>query len=123
MFMRQSRMVAALLMSCLAVSCATAPVLAPIRPDQTNPERFLCAAAGARPTIPPEAVVNLDAALAAPTVAQAIEIARAQVAAYVASVRQREGVVAHYVLQIEGQLFDCSNNMTWQREFYSRLPR
>lgn len=121
--MRLRKMAAALLMCSLAVSCATAPVLAPVRPDQTNPERFLCAPAGARPTIPPEAVINLDAALAAPSAAQAVAIAREQVAAYVASVRQRESVVARYVLQIEGRLFDCSNNMTWQREFYSRLPR
>ncbi|MBO9624183.1 MAG: hypothetical protein J7500_15855 [Sphingomonas sp.] len=52
------------------------------------------------------------------TVAQA----RAEHMKFVASVRSREGVVSGYILRIEGQLFACSNNAAWLRDFYGKLP-
>jgi hypothetical protein len=111
-------------MSCLAVSACTTTrrTTEALRPDLTNPERFVCEPAGTRPRIEPEDVVELDRARAAPTVAAALAIVEQEVRAYVASVRAREGIVTGYIVQIEGKLFRCGNNMAWQRDFYSRLP-
>lgn len=33
-----------------------------------------------------------------------------------------QGVVAVYVVRIEGKLFVCANNAQWQREFLGALP-
>lgn len=94
-----------------------------LRPDQTNPERFVCEPAGTRPTIPPEYRVDWTRALAAPTVPAAVEEARQQHMLYVGSIRTREGVVAGYIVQLEGRHFICFNNMEWQRQFYRGLDQ
>ena len=110
---------------CLALAasaCGPQRAVVPLRPDVSNPERFQCDPAGARPTIPTEDVVDLDRALAAPTVTEAVAIVREELGAYVRSVRAREAVVARYIVQLEGQLFSCSDNMTWLRDFFRRLP-
>lgn len=115
----------ALLTCCSILSaCQTTRELAPVRPDLTNPERFDCQAVAPadRPRIPPEDVIDLDRAAAAPTVAAAVAIARQEVAAYVATVRAREGVAARYIVQIEGQLFDCANDDRWLLDYFGRLP-
>ena len=78
---------------------------------KTPPERLICEAAGARPSIPPE--YQVDRSAASPW----IEHDR-----YVASVRTREGIVAAYVLEIEGRLFVCSNNAQWRRDYEAGLP-
>ena len=110
---------------CLAVS-ACAPTVKRtaehIRLDKTNPERFICERSGTRPKVPAEYQIDWDAIAAAPDVGVALGIAMAEHGRFVASVRSREGVVAGYVLDIEGKLFTCWNNMTWQREFYEGLP-
>ena len=122
--MRQLATIAALLTCCSAVSACTTPqrVVEPLRPDRTNPERFVCEEAGTRPTIAPEDPVDLDRIRAATSVAQAAAIAQEEVAAYVASVRGRETLVTQYIVTLEGKHFTCVNNMAWQRDFYSRLP-
>lgn len=78
-------------------------------------------AAPARPKVPAEYQIDWATVAAAPTVSVAVDRAKAEVAKLVASVRTREGVVAGYILQIEGQLFACSNNAAWLRDFYSKL--
>jgi hypothetical protein len=100
--MQRLRTAALLSMCFLAVSaCSTTKrAVEPLRPDLTNPERFICEPAGTRPTM---------------------AIVEEEVTAYVASVRGREAVVANYVLSIEGKLFVCGNNMAWQRDFYRGL--
>jgi len=74
-------------------------------------ERLQCAAAGARPTIPPEYQIDW---------AHVTSVAQAKIEheGYVRSVRSREGVIAGYILDVEGRLFVCSNNMAWLREWY-----
>lgn len=121
--MKRSRTAAALLTCCLAVSACTTTrrAVEPLRPDQTSPERFVCEPAGTRPPIPPEDVVDLDRAARAPSRDGAMAIVREEVAAYVTSVRAREGIVANYIVRIEGRLFVCGNNMQWQRDFYGGL--
>ena len=124
--MKQSALVVALLMSSLVVSgCASTKwSVAPVRPDLTNPERFDCTAvdASARPRAPAEDVIDWDRIAAQTTRDQVLAVAREEVRGYIASVRAREGVVIRYVIQIEGQLFECANDDQWTREFFSRLP-
>lgn len=115
--MKRLRMAAVLLMYCSAVSACTGTpevVAEALRPDLTNPERFICEPAGTRPQIPAEYQVNRSVT----TVPQAF----AEHDAYVRSIRNREGIVAGYIVQLEGRHFVCFNNMAWQRDFYARLP-
>lgn len=93
-------------------ACGPDRVVAPIKPP---PERLACQAAGDRPAVPPEHVIDWSKV---GTVAQA----REEHGRFVASVRSREGVVAGYIVRIEGDLFACSNNAAWLREFFGKLP-
>ena len=72
--------------------------------------------------MPAEYAVDWTAAMAAPSVPVAVDRARMEHMRFVASVRSREGVVAGYILRIEGQLFACSNNAAWLRDFFAKLP-
>lgn len=108
---------------CLVASCGdTVRSVSALRPDKTNPDRFVCELAGTRPTVPPEYKIDWGIVGQAPTVPEAVRLAQAEVAKFVGTLRTREGVVAGYVLNIEDKLFLCFNNMRWQREFYAGLP-
>ena len=85
-------------------------------------DRLQCAAIGDRPTIPPEYVIDWSKVLVADNAPMTLANAQAEHARYVTSIRTREGIVAGHVLAIEGKLFACSNNATWLREFYAKLP-
>lgn len=100
----------------LLSSCGdTVRSVSALRPDKTNPERFVCELAGTRPTVPPEYVIDWSKVT---TVAQA----KTEHDKFVGTLRTREGIVAGYVLDVEDHLFVCFNNMRWQREFYAGLP-
>lgn len=86
-----------------------------LRPDRTNPERFICEPAGTRPQVPAEYVIDWSRVTTVPQ-------ARAEHDAFVRVLRNRERIVAGYIVQLEGRHFVCFNNMQWQRDFYSRLP-
>jgi hypothetical protein len=73
-------------------------------------ERMDCAPAGKRPAIPPEHVIQWD------KVTSVLQ-ARSEHDRYKATVRDREGRVAGYVLELEGQLFACSSDAQWIREW------
>jgi hypothetical protein len=45
-----------------------------------------------------------------------------EVAKLIATVRTREGVVAGYVLDLEGKHFVCVNNAAWLRDYFKGLP-
>lgn len=79
-------------------------------------ERLQCAPAGDRPVIAPEYRINWESVS---TVAQA----RSEHERYVASVRTREGVIAGYIVEVEGKLFACSNNAKWLRDWYASTAR
>ena len=51
-----------------------------------------------------------------------VEQAKAEHQAYVAALRSREGVVAGYVVALEGRLFVCSDNLQWWRDYWGSLP-
>jgi hypothetical protein len=112
--MRLSATALALSTLCLATSAChtvrTADFLA------TPSERLVCEQAGARPKIPAEYVIDWAKVS---TVAQA----HAEHDKYVAVIRSREGVVAGYVLDIEGKLFTCFNNAQWRRDFEADLAK
>lgn len=114
--MRLNRMAIALSMCFLAAGCAKERVATAIRPDIMNPERFVCDPAEQRPIIPPEYQIDWSQV-------RTVENAKAEHDAYVRSIRTREGIVAGYIVTIEGLNFTCFNNMLWQRDFYSALPR
>lgn len=80
-------------------------------------DRMDCIAAGQRPAIPPEYAIDWKRVESALTVPQAVSAARSEVQQFVGSVRTREGTVAGYVLDLEGQLFACSNDAQWLREW------
>lgn len=80
----------------------------------TPPERLVCEPAGTRPTVPPE--YRIDWAQI-----QSVAEAKAEHEKFVAVLRTREGIVAGYVLSLEGKLFTCFSNMTWRREFEAGL--
>lgn len=113
--MQLSKTALALSTLCLATSACqttkrTADFLA------TPSERLTCNPADERPKIPAE--YQIDWAKIG-TVAQA----HAEHDKYVATVRTREGVVAAYIMDIEGKLFVCSNNAAWRRQFEDELTK
>lgn len=98
--------------SSLLAGCETTTVLAPVKPP---PERMDCVYIAVRPALPPEYVIDWSRVLTVPQ-------ARTEHETYVRSVRTREGVVAGYIIDIEGRYFACSNDDEWLRDFYSKLP-
>ncbi len=112
--MRRLLMAAALSTSCLAVSaCSPKRVVTNLAPP---PARLVCEAAGPRPTIAPEYVVDWTRVA---TVTQARDEHRR----FVASIRTREGAIAGYILSVEGRLFACASNARWLRDWYAETAR
>lgn len=82
----------------------------------TPPERLVCEQAGTRPTLPPQYVIDWAKVS---TAAQA----KAEHQKYVAATLSREGVVAGYILKLEGVNFVCFNNALWRKEFEADLAK
>lgn len=80
----------------------------------TPPERLVCEPAGTRPTVPPEYQIQWQQVQ---TVAQA----KAEHEKFVAVLRTREGIVAGYILSLEGKLFVCFTNAQWRRDYEAGL--
>jgi hypothetical protein len=114
--MKRSVTALALSTLCLAVSACGGPAKYTAGFIPTPPERLICEQAGTRPTIAPVAPIDWTRVT---TVAQA-KIAHDD---YVKKVFTREGIVAGYVLNIEGKLFTCFNNMQWRREFEADMAK
>jgi hypothetical protein len=94
-------------------ACETARVAVPVKPPADRMDcRFL---AGGRPALPAEYVIDWSKVLT-------VDQARSEHDAYVRSVRTREGIVAGYVVTIEGKLFLCSSDAEWMTDFFARLP-
>ena len=95
----------------LATACGDKTVTT-IKPPA---ERLACIAAGDRPALPAEHVIDWSAV-------QSVTEAKAEHLKYVASVRSREGVVVAHIVRIEGKLFTCASNAAWLRDFYAGQP-
>ena len=76
----------------------------------TPPERLICEPAGTRPTLPPEHQIDWSQVRTVPA-------AKIEHDKFVAVLRTREGMVAGYILRLEGKLFVCSNNAQWRRDY------
>lgn len=96
----------------LLASCGPTAVLAPLKPPA---DRMDCVAAGARPAIPAEYVIDWSKVLTVPQ-------ARSEHEAYVRVIRSREGIVVGHLVDVEGKLWACSNDAEWLRDFFGRLP-
>ncbi len=91
--------------------CATERLAVASRPDLDNPARLVCEAASSRPEIPAEYAIDWGRVVT-------VEQAKAEHDAYVRSIRTREGIIAGYVVDIEGRLFVCSSNAQWWRDYW-----
>lgn len=111
--MKRQQMVAALLMFCSAVSaCGPQRVMVPV---PVPPERMDCSLLeSGRPTIPPEFVIDWSGVATT-------QQARQQHDAFVQRLRQREGAVAGYVVELEGRVFACADDAAWLRDFNAGL--
>ena len=76
----------------------------------TPPERLICERAGTRPVLPPEHAIDW------PNV-RTVDAAKIEHDKFVAVLRTREGLVAGYVLKLEGVAFTCWTNMQWRRDY------
>lgn len=115
--MQQSKKALALSMLCSALlisACEPKRIVTalPIPPERTDCQ----AATGKRPTLPPEYEIDWSKVA---TVGQA----KAAHDNFVNVVRGREGIVANYVLQIEGDLFQCASDDQWIREWQAGTAR
>lgn len=100
----------------LLASCATVPQTEPLRPDLENPQRMVCEAVPERPALPDTYVIDWDMVLT-------VEQARAEHEKAVASIYERNGLVAAHLMTVEGRLFVCSSNMQWWRDYWAGLSR
>lgn len=82
----------------------------------TPPERLICEPAGTRPAVPAEYVIDWTKIR---TVAQA----KSEHEKFVATLRTREGIVAGYIVKIEGKLFTCWTNAQWRRDYEAGLAK
>lgn len=94
--------------------CASTKIAVASRPDRERPERLVCEATGARPSIPAEYSIDWSRVFT-------VDQARSEHDAYVRSIRKREGVIAGYLVDVEGKLFVCSSNAQWWRDYWSML--
>lgn len=113
----RSLMIAALLAAAISASaCETTKRAAvSLRPDVEHPDKFVCELGGTRPKLPAEHIIDWSKVTT-------VDQAKAETGKLIDVEHTREGIVATYVLDIEGKLFTCSNNMQWQRDYYHGLP-
>lgn len=95
-------------------ACVALPLISACEPKRIvtalpiPPERMDCVYVAKRPTIPPEHRIDWSKVT---TVAQA----KGEHDAFVRSIRTREGIVAGYLVSLEGRLFQCANDAAWVR--------
>lgn len=80
----------------------------------TPPERLICEQAGTRPAVPPEHAIDWGQV-------RTVDAAKVEHEKFVSVLRTREGLVAGYVLKLEGVNFTCWNNMEWRRQYEAGL--
>lgn len=82
----------------------------------TPPERLVCERGGTRPAVEPEYQIDWARVLTVPQ-------ARLEHEKFVGVLRLREGVIAGYILKLEGINFLCWNNMEWRRQYEAGLQQ
>jgi hypothetical protein len=82
-----------------------------------------CVKTSKRPALPPEYSIDWVRVGQAATVPEALSRAKEEVAKFVATIRGREGRVAGYILEVEGELFACSNDASWLRDWQAKVAK
>lgn len=104
---------AALLMACsLLAGCETTRVAVPLKPPA---DRMDCQMIEGRPVLPAEYQIDWSKVTTVPQ-------AKTEHEAYVVRARERDAIVAGYIVEIEGRLWACSNDDQWLRDFFDALP-
>lgn len=106
-----------------ASACSTTRESAPLRPDLDHAERMVCAPAPEnRPVLPPKLEMDWQAILVPGDAISTLRAAQESFSAYVKREVERNAVVSTYLVTIEGQLFVCSSNMQWWRDYWAQMP-
>lgn len=116
--MRRLLLATILSTSCFNLAACGEPerVASSVRPDLDNPDWLVCEGAPAeRPERGDPLVIDWSTVTS-------VEGAKALFDRYVAVERQRNGVVANYVVEIEGRLFTCANNAQRWRDYWDGMP-
>ncbi len=121
--MKQLLMGVALSTFCLAASACTPNIEYRFKPIPLPAERIDCVKTSKRPVIDTEYAINWSIVEKSPNIATAVSLARSEVARYVSSIRTREGQVTGYILAIEGELFACSSDAQWLRDYTSKIEK
>lgn len=104
-------------MSCFLLSSCETTVkreTVPLNVKAESPEHFVCPPKPDRPTLPPGyTIVWADV--------ENVAEAQLEVSILIESIMARNGVVADYILDLEGIHFTCWNNMQWQNDYYDTL--
>jgi hypothetical protein len=112
--MKPSALAAALSTCFLVASCGEPKRVVEHLP--TPPERLVCERSGTRPAVPPEYAIDW-------TKVRSVAQAKTEHEKFVATLRTREGIVAGYIVAVEGKNFTCWTNMEWRRQFEAGLGK
>jgi hypothetical protein len=110
------RSATALLLSTLFLTSACGGDRRVVESLPTPPERLICEQAGTRPTLPPEHAIDWSQV-------KTVAAAKLEHEKFVAVLRTREGLVAGYVLKLEGVNFTCWTNVEWRRQYEAGLAK
>lgn len=112
--MKRSALAAALSTCFLAASCGEPKRVVESIP--TPKERLICERSGTRPAVPPEYAIDW-------TKVRTVAEAKVEHERFVATLRTREGIVAGYIVKLEGVNFTCWTNVEWRRQFEAGLAK
>lgn len=109
----RSALAIALLTACsLAIASCDKPRIETPKPPAS---KLVCEPLPARPALPAEYKIDWSKV-------NTVDEARAEHERFVATLRDREGRVAGYIVSIEGAWFSCSSNLSFVRTFTEALP-
>jgi hypothetical protein len=80
-------------------------------------DKIDCAALIKRPPLTEEYQMRWDMVQKAPDKEVAILIAQTEFKKFLYSIREREGQVTNYIMNIEGILYGCSSDAEWMRDY------
>lgn len=108
----RSVMALALLMASFLLGSCDPPRIETPKPPAS---KLVCEALPTRPALPAEYQIDWSKVTT-------VDEARAEHERFVATLRDREGRVAGYIVSIEGAWFSCSSNLSFVRTFTEALP-
>lgn len=118
--MKQSLRAVALLMFCSLAACKDERPEIHFKPITIPAERMDCATLIKRPPVPKEYEIDWATIEKAPDKDYATRLAKLELQKFKYSLLQRDGIVANYIVNIEGILMECSNDAEWLREYSAK---